>query len=110
MRKLALLAILAALVIPALAQADHCPSICEDERQQCMASQCPTQFYCEECEQVYSNCMSSCQEPGCIPPGGVDDVLYETHCCSGAAVPGSTCCADPADWYDDWESCTQICA
>lgn len=114
MRRLALLTILAVLLIPALAQAHQCPDICENERQQCMESQCPGMDMCEECDQVYYNCLSSCQEPppppDCIPSGGVDDVLYETHCCSGAAVPGSTHCADPADWYDDWESCTQICA
>ena len=98
------------VLIPAPAQADYCSEVCQDERQQCMASQCPTMFYCEECEQVYTNCMNSCQNPGCIPPGGTDDVLYETHCCSGQAVPGSTWCADPNDWYTDWESCTQICA
>lgn len=107
--RLTLLLTCATLVIPALAQAD-CESICQDERQQCMAYQCPTAFFCEECEQVYSNCMASCQEPTCIPPGGTDDTLYETHCCSGQAVPGSTVCANPADWGTTWASCTQTCA
>ncbi len=46
----------------------------------------------------------------CIPPGGIDDVLYNTNCCSGAAVPGSTSCANPADYGTTWASCTQICA
>jgi hypothetical protein len=46
----------------------------------------------------------------CVPSGGTDDVLYETDCCSGQAVPGSTSCANPADWGTTWESCTQICA
>lgn len=46
----------------------------------------------------------------CIPSGGIDDTLYKTHCCSGRAVPGSTYCIDPSDWWTDWVSCSQICA
>jgi len=46
----------------------------------------------------------------CIPPGGTDDVLYNTNCCSGQAVPGSTWCNNPADWGTTWASCYQICA
>jgi len=46
----------------------------------------------------------------CIPPGGIDDTLYNTDCCSGQAVPGSTCCDNPADYNNGWASCTQICA
>ncbi|MBW8877968.1 MAG: hypothetical protein JF614_23645 [Acidobacteria bacterium] len=46
----------------------------------------------------------------CIPAGGIDDTLYRTDCCSGRAVPGSTYCTNPADWYTTWESCTQVCA
>lgn len=46
---------------------------------------------------------------GCIPSGCIDDTLYKTHCCSGAAVPGSTRCANPADYNTTWESCTQTC-
>jgi len=46
---------------------------------------------------------------GCIPSGGIDDTLYSTDCCSGAAVPGSTWCLDPADYGTDWISCVQIC-
>jgi hypothetical protein len=46
---------------------------------------------------------------GCVPSGGVDDTLYSTDCCSGAAVPGSTWCLDPADYGTDWASCVQIC-
>jgi len=110
MRKLALLTILAALLIPALAQADDCPTICNNERQECLASQCYPQFWCVECDQVYNDCMAYCQPPDCVPPGGVDDVLYETRCCSGAAVPGSTHCDNPCDYGTTWESCTQICA
>jgi len=45
--------------------------------------------------------------PICIPSGGVDDVLFNTSCCSGSAVPGSTCCARPTG---GWSSCSQICA
>ena len=40
------------VLIPTTAQAD-CAQICQGERQECMASQCPIQFYCEECEAVY---------------------------------------------------------
>ena len=46
---------------------------------------------------------------GCIPSGGIDDTLSDTHCCSGAAVSGSTWCLDPADFGTDWESCIQVC-
>jgi len=46
---------------------------------------------------------------GCIPSGGVDDVLYLTSCCSGAAVPGSTWCLNPADWNNGWKTCIQTC-
>jgi hypothetical protein len=46
---------------------------------------------------------------GCVPSGGVDDTLSSTRCCSGRAVPGSTWCLDPADWYTDWTTCAQIC-
>lgn len=54
---------------------------------------------------------SSQVEPAaCIPSGGIDDTLYKTHCCSGRAVPGSTYCIDPSDWWTDWASCSQICA
>lgn len=50
------------------------------------------------------------EQPECVEPGGIDDTLYATHCCSGQAVNGSTYCIDPADWYDDWVSCSHICA
>lgn len=46
----------------------------------------------------------------CIPDGGVDDTLYQTDCCSGMAVPGSTWCYNPADYGTTWASCYQICA
>jgi hypothetical protein len=46
----------------------------------------------------------------CIPNGGVDDTLYQTDCCSGQAVPGSTWCYNPADYGTTWASCYQICA
>jgi hypothetical protein len=67
-------------------------------------SQCPFGSYCDAdriCHRI---------EPECIPPGGTDDVLYQTDCCSGQAVPGSITCSDPNDWYTTWASCTQICA
>jgi hypothetical protein len=51
-----------------------------------------------------------CVQPACVPSGCVDDVLYNTNCCSGAAVPGSTHCSNPADYGTTWASCTQICA
>jgi hypothetical protein len=46
----------------------------------------------------------------CIPPGGIDDTLYRTDCCSGQAVPGSTYCTHPEDYGTTWDSCSQICA
>jgi hypothetical protein len=53
---------------------------------------------------------SQAEPPACIPSGGIDDTLYRTSCCSGRAVPGSTYCINPLDWYTTWESCSQICA
>jgi hypothetical protein len=51
-----------------------------------------------------------CVQPSCVPSGCIDDVLYNTHCCSGAAVPGSTYCVNQADWGTTWASCYQTCA
>lgn len=45
----------------------------------------------------------------CIPDGGVDDTLSNTHCCSGVAVNGSTYCTNPADYGTTWASCFHIC-
>lgn len=53
---------------------------------------------------------SQVEPPACIPPGGIDDTLYNTHCCSGRAVHGSTYCINPGDWYTTWASCSHICA
>ncbi len=55
-------------------------------------------------------CGPNSQCTQCLAPGATDDVLYNTDCCSGAAVPGSTSCANPADWGTTWASCTQTCA
>lgn len=57
----------------------------------------------------YSNCPTDCGTGTCVPSWGWDDVLYNTHCCSGQAVPGSIQCADPADYNNGWESCFQRC-
>ena len=45
----------------------------------------------------------------CAPSGGVDDTLGQTSCCSGAAVPGSTRCLNPADYNNGWASCIHTC-
>lgn len=66
----------------------------------------------------YNNGWASCSHicggtlnaNNCIPSGGIDDILSNTHCCSGASVPNSAWCLDPADWNDDWTSCVQTCA
>lgn len=55
----------------------------------------------------HSNYPSTAQ---CVPDGGVDDTLYETDCCSGLAVWGTTVCDDPADFGTDWVTCHHICA
>ena len=47
--------------------------------------------------------------PPCIPDGGVDDTLYQTHCCSGFAVNGSTVCSNPSDYGTTWASCYHVC-
>jgi hypothetical protein len=46
---------------------------------------------------------------GCAASGGVDDTLYTTSCCSGAAVSGSTRCLNPADYNNGWASCIHTC-
>jgi hypothetical protein len=46
---------------------------------------------------------------GCIPSGGIDDILGNSSCCSGAAVAGSGWCLDQADWGSDWTTCVQTC-
>jgi len=45
----------------------------------------------------------------CIPDGGIDDTLYNTSCCSGLMVNGSTYCVNPADYNNGWASCYHIC-
>jgi len=46
---------------------------------------------------------------GCIPSGGVDDILSSTSCCSGTSVSGSGRCLNPAHWGGSWASCIQTC-
>lgn len=66
---------------------------------------CPSPQQC-----INSQCRTPTTPPPCIPPGGIDDTLYNTHCCSGSAVPGSTYCINPADYGTTWASCVHICA
>jgi hypothetical protein len=66
---------------------------------------CNYDWECDSQQCVNNQCVIPC-----IPPGGTDDVLYQTHCCSGQAVPGSTHCWNPADYGTTWASCTQTCA
>ena len=47
---------------------------------------------------------------GCVPPGGIDDTLSLTACCSGADVNGSTRCLNPMDKDTTWRTCVQTCA
>ena len=47
---------------------------------------------------------------GCVPPGGIDDTLEGTACCSGTAIAGSTRCLNPADYGTTWKSCVHTCA
>jgi serine/threonine protein kinase len=47
---------------------------------------------------------------GCVPPGGVDDLLALTDCCSGASVSGSVRCLNPADHGTTWRTCFHKCA
>jgi len=62
-------------------------------------------------DQSALQCLQSRYPPtvSCIPDGGVDDTLYNTSCCSGVAVSGSTYCLNPADYNTTWASCYQIC-
>jgi hypothetical protein len=69
-------------------------AICMDGDGSCPGSQVCYQNHCRTC----------------VLPGGTDDVLYATNCCSGAAVPGSTYCLNPADYGTTWASCYQTCA
>ncbi|HEX5719064.1 MAG TPA: serine/threonine-protein kinase [Thermoanaerobaculia bacterium] len=47
---------------------------------------------------------------GCVPPGGVDDILSLTNCCNGASVNGSVRCLNPADHGTTWRTCFHTCA
>jgi serine/threonine protein kinase len=46
---------------------------------------------------------------GCIPPGGVTDILGLTDCCSDAAVNYSMRCLNPADEGTTWRTCVYTC-
>jgi len=61
---------------------------------------------------TWASCVQICGTApvnNCIPSGGVDDILSNTSCCSGASVPNSAWCLDPTDWADGWASCVQTC-
>jgi len=45
----------------------------------------------------------------CVSDGGWDDTLYQTSCCSGVAVSGTTSCFNAADYGSSWASCIHIC-
>lgn len=81
----------------------------------CSAYAVPGSTYCSnpgDFNTTWESCNHFCgTQPvnGCVISGGVDDTLSRTRCCSGAAVPGSTQCLDPADFGDDWTTCIQIC-
>lgn len=110
--RLSLLLIGATVVIPALSQAEDCYTICRDEYIRCIEMNCPGGSFCSACDGVVMSCMDWCenQPPSCVPSGGIDDTLYQTDCCSGQAVPGSTTCANPADYGTTWASCSHTCA
>jgi hypothetical protein len=44
----------------------------------------------------------------CVPPGGWDDLLYKTDCCSGQAVPGGDVNCYPP-FNDDLSTCYHQC-
>ena len=44
---------------------------------------------------------------GCVPRGGVDDVLSLTNCCSDASVNNSFRCLNPEDAFTTWKTCVQ---
>lgn len=62
-------------------------------------------------DQAALQCSQSKYPPtlSCIPDGGIDDTLSNTHCCSGVAVNGSTYCLNPADYGTTWASCYHVC-
>jgi hypothetical protein len=61
---------------------------------------------------TWASCIQICGTTlvnGCVPSGGIDDVLNNTHCCSGAAVAGSTHCLNPTDYGTTWKTCVHTC-
>ena len=46
---------------------------------------------------------------GCVPSGGVTDILRLTDCCSGASVHNSALCLNPADFGTTWRTCVFRC-
>jgi hypothetical protein len=47
---------------------------------------------------------------GCVPSGGIDDLLGLTDCCRGSSASGSVRCLNPADYGTTWRTCVQTCA
>lgn len=81
----------------------------------CVWGTVPVPYYCTNASD-FGNSWTTCHQicgselvNGCVPSGGIDDVLGNTHCCSGTIVPGSYRCLDPADYGTDWKTCVQTC-
>jgi len=81
----------------------------------CSGYAVPGSTYCTN-PADWGNSWASCSQicgtapvNGCIPSGGIDDILGNSSCCSSAAVAGSGWCLDQADWGTDWTTCVQTC-
>ena len=81
----------------------------------CVWGTVPVPYYCTNASDFgtsWTTCHQICGSElvnGCVPSGGIDDVLGNTDCCSGSIVPGSYRCLDPADYGTDWKTCVQTC-
>jgi hypothetical protein len=49
------------------------------------------------------------QTGDCVPSGAIHDMLGHDPCCSGATVPDSMYCVNPADCGTSWATCMEIC-
>ena len=81
----------------------------------CVSGTVPVPYYCTN-PADYGTTWTTCNQicggqlvGGCVPSGGIDDVLGNTSCCSGEIVAGSYRCLDPDDYGTDWATCIQTC-
>lgn len=92
-------------------KAASCPEQCSENYQWCLENVCHPQgtFFCEECDQEYESCMSSCPPPPCTDPKSVRD--YTVTQLVGYGWTGYSQCLESVfendfydgEWYDEYQ-------